>query len=465
MGRSFPQNTDLKSSGNGNGTVNSLKQKWEMVKVFLKSCVHATTYETIFSRLEVLNLENSTLTLTCPSETIKHWVEERKYNSLLKESIKKFFPDVKDLAVVISEEDVEVEQQALFKDVNELLGKRGLLFERHTFDNFVVGDSNEFAYAASLAVAEEPGGVYNPLFIYGGVGLGKTHLLHAIANYIYLNHHNLRVRYVSAEKFTNEFINSVKEKTLNYFHKKYREVDVLLIDDIQFLQGKEQTQEEFFHTFNTLYEAGKQIVISSDRPPKNLSALEDRMISRFEHGLIADINPPNLETRLAILQKKAELRNFVLTQEVAYAIAERVTTNIRELEGALNRVIAWCTLNKIMPTVEIVEEILKETFPRQAKKPVSINKIQNAVCSYFNVSKAELIGSKRNASISYIRQIAMYLCRTLTDESLPSIGKYFGGRDHSTVLYACEKISNLMKTERQVLDHINTLIRIIQEES
>jgi chromosomal replication initiator protein len=465
LGKSFPQNLDAETVETSNEHRNQIERKWKQIKDFLKSRVHATTYETIFSRLEALSVENSILTLACPSETIKHWVEDRKYNLLLKDSIKKFLPEVNEIAVVISAEDNEIKQEALFRESNDLSGKRELLFERHTFDNFVVGDSNEFAYAASLAVAEEPGGVYNPLFIYGGVGLGKTHLLHAIANYIYLNHKNLRVRYVSSEKFTNEFINAVREKTLNYFHKKYREVDVLLIDDIQFLQGKEQTQEEFFHTFNTLYEAGKQIVISSDRPPRNLSALEDRMISRFEHGLIADINPPNLETRLAILQKKAEIRKFALTQDVAYAIAERVTSNIRELEGALNRVIAWCTLNKVMPTVDVVEEILKETFPRQIKKPVTISKIQNAVCSYFNVSKAELIGNKRNASISYVRQIAMYLCRTLTDESLPTIGKHFGGRDHTTVLYAFEKISQLMKNERQVLDHVNTLMRIILEES
>lgn len=441
-----------------------LKNLWSSAKDLLKAKVHTTTFETIFSQLEILNYSDGSLTLICPSGTVKQWVE-KQYFKVLYDSVKEFFSDLKEIDFVILNDSERIEQFSLFKDINDSLNKKEIPYPRHTFSTFVVGESNEFAYAASLAVAEEPGGVYNPLFIYGGVGLGKTHLLHAIANYVYKNHKNTRVKYVTAEKFTNEFIDAVREKTINYFHKKYREVDVLLIDDIQFLQGKEQTQEEFFHTFNTLYEAGKQIVISSDRPPRNLSALEDRMISRFEHGLIADIYPPNLETRLAILMKKAELKNFALSNDTALAIAERVTTNIRELEGALNRVIAWCTLNKEMPTREVVEKILKETFPKRAKKPITINKIQNAVCSYFNVSKSDLIGSKRSASISYARQIAIYLSRTLTDESLPSIGRHFGGRDHSTVFYACEKISELMKKERRVLDHVNTLIRIIQEQS
>ncbi|MCX7831364.1 MAG: chromosomal replication initiator protein DnaA [Actinobacteria bacterium] len=441
-----------------------LKNLWSAVKTLLKAKVHTTTYETIFSQLEILSFSDGSLTLVCPSETVKQWVE-KKYYKVLIDALKDYFPNFKEIAFVILDDSERIEQFSLFKDIEKSINTNEIPFPRHTFGTFVVGESNEFAYAASLAVAEEPGGVYNPLFIYGGVGLGKTHLLHAIANYVYKNHKNTRVKYVTAEKFTNEFIDAVREKTINYFHKKYREVDVLLIDDIQFIQGKEQTQEEFFHTFNTLYEAGKQVVISSDRPPRNLSALEDRMVSRFEHGLIADIHPPNLETRLAILMKKAELKNFALSNDTALAIAERVTTNIRELEGALNRVIAWCSLNKEMPSREVVEKILAETFPKRARKPVTINKIQNAVCSYFNVSKSDLIGSKRSSSISYARQIAIYLARTLTDESLPSIGKHFGGRDHSTVFYACEKISELMKKERRVLDHINTLTKIIQEQS
>lgn len=463
----------MESFQQSNGTIATLNEsladsegikiKWTEVKTRIKEKVHPTTYETIFANLDALSYSDGILTLACSSAIVKQWVEGQYREVLVFES-RNFFKDLKDIALVVSMESDSLEQESLFKDIESTINKREPLYKNHTFKNFVVGESNEFAYAASLAVAEEPGGTYNPLFIYGGVGLGKTHLLHAIANYVYMNHKNLKVKYVTAEKFTNDFIEALMERRVNYFHKKYREADVLLIDDVQFLQGKEQTQEEFFHTFNTLYESGRQIVISSDRPPRNLSALEDRLISRFEHGLIADIHPPNLETRLAILLKKAESRKFHLPHEAALAIAERVRTNIRELEGALNRVIAWCTHNKVSPSPEIIEKILSETFPKRAIKPVTVNKIQNAVCSYFNISKSDLIGSKRSASISYARQIAIYLSRTLTDDSLPSIGKQFGGRDHSTVCYAVEKISELMKTERRVLDHINDLIRIIQED-
>ncbi len=441
------------------------KDIWKQVLYSIRSRVHATTYETIFSQLEMISYDSSILTLGCPSETVKQWIEN-KYQDFIIEVSRTFLPDLKSVVLMIyTEENESKVQESLFKNVSHSFQDRQLLFPRHTFENFVVAESNAFPHAAALAVAEEPGGVYNPLFIYGGVGLGKTHLLHAIANYIYINHRNLRVKYVPSEQFTNEFILAVKERTIPYFHKKYREVDVLLVDDIQFLQGKEQTQEEFFHTFNTLYEAGKQIVISSDRPPRNLSALEDRLISRFEHGLIADIHPPNLETRIAILLKKAELRNIELPQEIATLIAERITSNIRELEGALNRVFAYSSINKLPLTRELVDKVLEETFPQKAHKPISINQIQNAVCNYFSISKSDLIGSKRNSSIVYARHIAMYLCRTLTDESLPAIGKHFGGRDHSTVLYGCERISNLMKEQRQVLEHVNNLIRVIREES
>jgi chromosomal replication initiator protein len=443
---------------------NNIHELWQKTKNLIKTRLHATSYETVISRLEPISYTKKILTLACPSETIKQWAE-RRYIREIMECAKHFFSDIIDINFLISEEPPDVVQHQLFKNVAGSDSVIEIPFPRHTFENFVVAESNEFPYATALAVAEEPGNLYNPLFIYGGVGLGKTHLLHAINNYIVANHRNLKVRYVTAEKFTNEFIQALKERTVPYFHKKYREVDVLLVDDIQFLQGKESTQEEFFHTFNSLYEAGNQIVISSDRPPKSLSALEDRLVSRFEHGLIADIQPPNLETRIAILYKKAEMKNIYITSDVALAIAERVTSNIRELEGALNRVIAYSQINKLPLNVELVEKVLAETFPRKARKPVSISKIQNAVCSYFNISKADLIGNKRSSSIVYARHIAIYLARTLTDESLPAIGKNFGGRDHSTVLYAYERIQTLMKEQRQVLDHVNNLIRIIQGEN
>lgn len=443
----------------------TIYESWPKVVDLIKSRVHLTTYKTIFSEISPLNIESGVLTIVCPSEVIKEWLKRSYYDLILK-AVKHVFPEVKSIDYIVSPE-IELPAQAELFNVDVMTDEpdRYPFNPKHTFDSFVVADSNEFPYAASLAVAEEPGKLYNPLFIYGGVGLGKTHLLHAIANYVYRHHRKLRVRYVTSEKFTNDFIQAVRDHAITYLHKTYREVDVLLVDDIQFLQGKEQTQEEFFHTFNVLYEAGKQIVISSDRPPRNLSALEDRLVSRFEHGLIADIHPPDLETRVAILYKKAEYQNVHLDEDVVLAIAERITSNIRELEGALNRVVAYSRFNGIPLTAELVKKLLADPFPEKASKPVSINTIQNAVCSYFNISKSDLIGSKRSSSIVYARHIAIYLARTLTDESLPTIGKYFGGRDHSTILYAYEKVCSMMEKERQTLNHINTLTRIIKESS
>lgn len=443
----------------------AVTQLWPRVVDLIKSRVHLTTYKTIFSEISPVKFEGGILTVACPSEMIKEWLERSYYDLLLK-AVKHVVSEVKAIHYVVSAE-IELPSQAeLFKVEGMEEDTNKYPFNpKHTFESFVVADSNEFPYAASLAVAEEPGKLYNPLFIYGGVGLGKTHLLHAIANYIYRNHRKLGVRYVTSERFTNDFIQAVRDHAITYLHKTYREVDVLLVDDIQFLQGKEQTQEEFFHTFNVLYEAGKQIVISSDRPPRNLSALEDRLISRFEHGLIADIHPPDLETRVAILYKKAEYLNIQLDDEVVLTIAERITSNIRELEGALNRVVAYAKVSNVPITAELVRKLLADPFPEKASRPVSINTIQNTVCSYFNISKSDLIGSKRSSSIVYARHIAIYLARTLTDESLPTIGKYFGGRDHSTILYAYEKVCSMMKKERQTLNHIITLTRMIKESS
>lgn len=442
--------------------ISSLEDYWKKTIEFIKSRVHLTTYNTIFSELSPLSIESNELVLACPNNLIKDWIE-KKYNDILIKGVQHNFPDIENTHIIVTEKEDKSGQTTLFKSEDND-SKRDYPFNpKHNFDSFVVADSNEFPYNAARAISEEPGKLYNPLFIYGGVGLGKTHLLHAIANYVYRNHRNLLARYVTSERFTNDFIQSVRDKSITYFHKKYRETDTLLVDDIQFLQGKEQTQEEFFHTFNTLYESGKQIVISSDRPPKNLSNLEDRLVSRFKHGLIVDIHPPDLETRVAILMKKAEYHAVFLPEDVTTAIAERITSNIRELEGALNRVIAFSKISKRPLSASLAKEVLEDIFPETAKKPININQIQNAVCSYFNVSKSDIVGNKRNASLVYARHIAMYLSRELTDESLPRIGESFGGRDHSTVLYAFDKVSNLMKEERQTLSHINNLSRTIKE--
>ena len=330
---------------------------------------------------------------------------------------------------------------------------------KYTFDNFVIGSSNRFAHAAALAVAEAPAQAYNPLFIYGGTGLGKTHLLQAIGAYVSDHSKGLTTRYVTSETFTNDFINSLRDKRIEGFKHRYRAYDVLLVDDIQFLEGKERFQEEFFHTFNTLYEAGRQIVISSDRPPKEIATLEERLRSRFEWGLITDIQPPDLETRIAILRKKVTTDGIAVTDpEVLTFIAGRVTTNIRELEGALTRVVAFSSLTGLPLDVDLAEQVLRDLFPSSGDLPeVTIGRIQEAVCDRFSLTVQELVSQRRSQAVAYPRQVAMYLSRELTDASLPKIGKEFGGRDHTTVLHANAKITRMIKEDRAVYNLVQDL--------
>src|SRR5699024_8141486 len=314
--------------------------------------------------------------------------------------------------------------------------QRDQLNPKYSFDTFVIGNSNRFAHAASLAVAEAPAQSYNPLFIYGGVGLGKTHLMHAIAHYILSQSPDTKVVYVSSEKFTNELINSIREYRNEEFRNKYRNVDVLLVDDIQFIAGKEGTQEEFFHTFNALHEANKQIIISSDRPPKEIPTLEDRLRSRFEWGLIADIQAPDLETRIAILKKKAKVENINVPDDVMLYIATKIKSNIRELEGALIRMVAYSSLTNEDITVELAEEALKDIISNDKPKEITVNSIKDVVSKDFSIKIEDFNSKKRTRAIAYPRQIAMYLTRELTDLSLPKIGDEFGGRDHTTVIHA-----------------------------
>jgi chromosomal replication initiator protein len=336
------------------------------------------------------------------------------------------------------------------------------LVGKYTFDTFVVGSSNRFAHAAALAAAETPGTQYNPLFIYGGVGLGKTHLLQAIGHYVLRNHPGLKVRYLTLETFTNDFINSLRDDSIEGFKNRYRSIDVLLIDDIQFLHKKEQTQEEFFHTFNALYDAQKQIVITSDRHPKGLATLEDRLVSRFEWGLITDIQPPDLETRVAILRKKARADRLVLADdETLMLIASRVPTNIRELEGCLTRVVAYSSITKKPIDVELAREVLKD-IPETASTRITIDAILSAVAEATGVSVTEIIGDKRSRPVVESRHVAMYLARELTDSSLPKIGERFGNRDHTTVLHAVEKITNLMQQDRDMYNRVQKLTATIK---
>ncbi|NMB25957.1 MAG: chromosomal replication initiator protein DnaA [Firmicutes bacterium] len=335
----------------------------------------------------------------------------------------------------------------------------GILNPRYTFDTFVVGNSNRFAHAASLAVAEAPARAYNPLFVYGGVGLGKTHLMQAIGHYALEHNPQSKVVYVSSEKFTNDLINAIGKKAMVEFRARYRNVDVLLIDDIQFVAGKESTQEEFFHTFNALYEANKQIVMTSDRPPKEIPTLEDRLRSRFEWGLTTDIQPPDLETRIAILRKKAATDNLEIPEEVLSYIANRVHSNIRELEGALNRVMAVGSLSRRDITIEVAEEGLKDIVSSARQKQITIDAIQNVVASHYSIKVADMRSKKRTRVVTFPRQVAMYLARDLTDASLPRIGDEFGGRDHTTVIHACDKIQRALQKDPSLQREVNQIIQ------
>ena len=328
---------------------------------------------------------------------------------------------------------------------------------KYLFDHFVIGQSNRFAHAAAVAVAEAPAKSYNPLFIYGGSGLGKTHLLHAIGHYVQRLYSRLSVRYVTTEQFTNEFITSIQNKGSASFQRRYREIDVLLIDDIQFLERAERTQEEFFHTFNALHNAEKQIVISSDRAPRSIAQLEDRLRSRFEWGLMVDVQPPELETRIAILRRKAEAERLDLPHEVLELIGERVRSNIRELEGALHRVAAYASLSGSRPDVPMAEGVLKDVLPDEREREITADLIMDVVADFFGLSVDDLCSESRTRQLVNARQVAMYLVRELTDMSFPQIGKSFGGRDHSTVMHAKDKIANLMKEKHAIYEQVQEL--------
>ncbi len=460
------------------GNPNNIDKIWEETLDILKKQLNVPTFKTMFQNTFPLTLQGNNLTIATPNFFIKEWLETR-HAQLLSQILNQVAGE--ELSIHFVVKDGQLDPTALL-DIEELPEREthstveaetssvgGLkppvllnLNPRYTFDTFIVGASNRFANAAALAVAESPATTYNPLFIYGGVGLGKTHLLQAIAHYVSRHHPHLKTRYVTSERFTNDFISAVKDRNIQSFQKRYRENDILLIDDIQFLAGKEQTQEEFFHTFNTLYEAGKQLVISCDRPPKDISPLENRLRSRFEWGLITDIQPPDLETKIAILQKKAQFESVKVPDEVLEFIASRIQSNITELEGALNRVVAFSSLTSRPINLSTAEEVLQNIFSQEDKiiaPPVIIEE----VCSYFGVKKDDILGSKRSQVITYPRQIAMYLCRELTDLSLPKIGEEFGGRDHTTVLHAYTKINKLIRENQNTFNEVQYLTNKIKQ--
>ncbi|MBO8138434.1 MAG: chromosomal replication initiator protein DnaA [Desulfotomaculum sp.] len=441
-------------------------ESWQRVLEKLKKRLNKHSFETWVSSLTPLGWHNGSILIEVPNHFSKDWLDER-YTPLIKQAfIEDLNRDVNVQLILASEVPEELmgttSGSTKHQSKNNIDDSDSPLNPKYTFDTFVVGNSNRFAHAASLAVAETPAKAYNPLFIYGGVGLGKTHLMHAIGHYIKQNNPNLKISYVTSEKFTNELINSIRDDDPASFRNKYRKIDVLLIDDIQFLAGKERTQEEFFHTFNTLYEANKQLIISSDRPPKSIPTLEDRLRSRFEWGLITDIQPPDYETRIAILRKKAQVEGLEVPDETLAYIADKIRSNIRELEGALIRIIAFASLTNSSITPELAADVLKDILPPSKPKTITVKLIQEVVAKHFKIRPEDLKAKKRTRTVAFPRQVAMYLSRELTDMSLPKIGEDFGGRDHTTVLHAYEKITNEMKKNVELQNTINTLIKKIK---
>ncbi len=421
----------------------SVQELWNRAKELLKEETTVITYETWIQPLEIKSINDNIIILLATNSFQRDTVESR-YLDLLTNTFN--FITNKKCKVFIKLDTDETDSLIQMPRIgnNKVLINSGLN-PRYTFNTFVVGNNNKFAQAAAMGVAENPGSIYNPFFIYGGVGLGKTHLMHSIGNQILENNPNSNILYVTSETFTNQLINALKDQSTEKFREKYRNIDVLLIDDIQFIANKKSTQEEFFHTFNTLYESGKQIVLSSDKPPKDIELLEDRLKSRFEWGLIADISNPDYETRLAILRKKTQLDNIIIDDEILSTIATRVDSNIRELEGTLNKLIAKASLTTSPITMEMTEKAINDIVSLQ-DKVISTEYIQEVVGKYFDISPQDLKGSKRSNDVTFPRQIAMYLCRNVAQMSLPQIGNDFGKRDHTTVMHACNKIEKEIKT-------------------
>ncbi|MBD3309178.1 chromosomal replication initiator protein DnaA [candidate division KSB3 bacterium] len=460
---------------------------WDNVREHIRTRMNPSSFDTWFAPTTQIDFQQNMLRIAVPDKYFVNWLEEHYMSTILDilqaltgtevtitfvidENLARAQVERSEEPPVPARDQAETQEQETqprppeyaFPQLDEDPG----LNPKYTFDTYVVGGSNQFAHAASRAVAEQPSKAYNPLFIYGGVGLGKTHLMHAIGHAIY--HRNMpgfRLYYLSYERFMNELINAIRYDTMQQFREKYRNIDVLLIDDIQFIAGKERTQEEFFHTFNALYDSQKQIVISSDCPPKKIPTLEERLRSRFEWGLIADIQPPDLETKIAILKKKAEIEAITLPDEVALFIATKIKSNIRALEGCLIKIAAHSTITKEQITVELAQRVLNdilETGDSSAKTHVTVELIQEIVANHYNIKLEDMKSATRLRTIAFPRQIAMYLSRKLTDLSLPTVGQYFGGKDHTTIMYACQKIETMLQEDpefQRELQHLETTIR------
>lgn len=440
-------------------SINNLKESGKISNV---------AYDMWIGCITPLSLDSEKAVLHVPSDFQRNIILE-KYSSFIKESLENTLGFDVAIEILTEEEkpmqafssnNTESEETNFTLNMQNVMNNNGDY--EYTFDTFIVGSSNKFAHAASLAVASNPSGAYNPLFIYGGSGLGKTHLLYAICNEIEKNNKEMNVIYVKGEEFTNELIEAIGKKTTIEFHNKYRVADVLLVDDIQFIGGKESTQEEFFHTFNTLYHAGKQIVLTSDRPPKEIKTLEDRLRTRFEWGLLADVQPPDFETRVAIIRRKAQLLDIHISDEVAEYIANRLKNNIRQLEGAVKKLKAYKLLQGIDPSINLAQNAIRDILSDSQPLPVTIDKILSEVSRTFNVTVDDLKSSKQNAAVSKARQISIYIVREITQMSMANIGEEFGGRDHSTIVYAIKKIEKSLNKDIQLKETVGDIIKNIK---
>jgi chromosomal replication initiator protein len=422
---------------------------WEKALPLLENYMSQVIYDTVIKKTTPISYEDDVFTLMVPTDFQKPTLAIRHFHTLTR-CIRSVSGN-NDIEIhVVSPGDFNKSENNLNKVTNFNYEKTNLR-QKYAFETFVKGKCNEFAYGAAKAVAETPGtSRYNPLFLYGGVGLGKTHLVHSIGNRALDLFPDLKVMYVSSETFTNELVTAIMEQTTPQFKEKYRRVDILIVDDVQFLEGKNQTQEEMFHTFNELYNANKQIILTSDLPPKDLTGLEARLTSRFAAGIIADVSIPDYETRTAILEKKLQNEKLEIPQDVKDFIVRNIVSNIRDLEGALNKIMAWANLTKETLTLELAQQALKDQLVNSAKPNVTMEYIQQVVATHFKLTAEDLNSHKRTQSIVFSRQIAMYLCRKIMDKSLPDVGKFFGGRHHSTVIHSCEKISNEIEMDEKV---------------
>ncbi len=437
---------------------NNLNEVLVQAKDLLKGEISELSYKTWILPLEISNISDNNVVLISDDSFKKDSVEAR-FKDLLENAFSIILQKKCNISIILKDSNDTEDKTTNFSNININYSKT-YLNPNYSFDTFVVGDNNRFAHAAALAVAESPATAYNPLYIYGGVGLGKTHLLHAIGNEVLKHQKNFKILYVTSEKFTNDFINSLKDNNMDNFRNKYRNIDVLLIDDIQFIAGKDRLQEEFFHTFNTLRESGKQIVLSSDKPPRDIPLLEDRLKSRFEWGILADVAMADYEVRLAILRKKADEKHAIIDDDILKNIAAKIDSNIRELEGVFNKIVAQASLTHTPVTFEMAEKAINDII-RQNSSVISIEYIQEVICNYFDITIKDLTSSQRSSNITFPRQIGMYLCRILTNESFPKVGAAFGKRDHTTVMHAFKKIEKEIKEDSNTKLIVESVKKIV----